>query len=88
MSSQILLTPVRAVLRAAAPGIGPDAILVSVTKGLEPDSLRFPSEVAAETLPGIREAVEAGDAARAAAQAAALAEAIRRAADRLRAPAP
>jgi N-acetylated-alpha-linked acidic dipeptidase len=43
---------------------------------------------AAETLPGIREAVEAGDAARAAAQAAVLAGAIRRAADRLRAPSP
>jgi N-acetylated-alpha-linked acidic dipeptidase len=43
---------------------------------------------AAETLPGIREAVEAGDGARAAAQAATLAEAVRRAADRLRAPAP
>ena len=41
---------------------------------------------AAETLPGVREAVEVGDAARAAAQAAVLADAIRRAADRLRAP--
>ena len=43
---------------------------------------------AAETLPGVREAVVAGDPARAAQQAAVLADAIRRAADRLRAPEP
>jgi N-acetylated-alpha-linked acidic dipeptidase len=43
---------------------------------------------AAETLPGVREAVMAGDADRAARQAALLADAIRRAADRLRAPRP
>ena len=43
---------------------------------------------AAETLPGVREAVVAGDSARATRQAAVLAEAIRRAADRLGAPAP
>ncbi len=41
---------------------------------------------AAETLPGVREAVMAGNAARAARQAAVLADAIRGAADRLRAP--
>ena len=43
---------------------------------------------AAETLPGVRQAVVAGDAARAARQAAVLAQAIRRAADRLGAPQP
>jgi N-acetylated-alpha-linked acidic dipeptidase len=43
---------------------------------------------AAETLPGVREAVMDGDAPRAAEQARVLADAIRRAADRLRAPAP
>ena len=43
---------------------------------------------AAETLPGVREAVLAGDSARAAQQAAVLADAIRRVADRLKAPAP
>jgi N-acetylated-alpha-linked acidic dipeptidase len=43
---------------------------------------------AAETLPGIREAVMAGDAAGAAQQAFVLADAIRAAADRLRAPRP
>jgi len=43
---------------------------------------------AAETLPGVREAVVAGDAARAARQAAVLAQAIWRAADRLGAPEP
>jgi len=43
---------------------------------------------AAETLPGVREAVVAGDSARAARQAAVLADAIRRVADRLRAPEP
>jgi N-acetylated-alpha-linked acidic dipeptidase len=43
---------------------------------------------AAETLPGVREAVMAGDAARAAQQAALLAGAIEKAADRLHAPRP
>jgi N-acetylated-alpha-linked acidic dipeptidase len=43
---------------------------------------------AAETLPGVREAVLAGDSARAAQQATVLADAIRRVADRLKAPAP
>jgi N-acetylated-alpha-linked acidic dipeptidase len=43
---------------------------------------------AAETLPGVREAVAAGDAPLATRQAAVLADAIRRAADRLRAPQP
>jgi N-acetylated-alpha-linked acidic dipeptidase len=43
---------------------------------------------AAETLPGVREAVMAGDAARAAQQAALLADGIRRTADRLHAPRP
>ena len=45
---------VRRVLTAARAGIGADAILVSVTKGLEPESHHFPSDVAAEVLPGTR----------------------------------
>ena len=45
---------VRRVLTAAASGIGPGTILVSATKGLEPETLRFPSEVAEEVLPGVR----------------------------------
>ncbi|MGH7560508.1 MAG: NAD(P)H-dependent glycerol-3-phosphate dehydrogenase [Gemmatimonadales bacterium] len=44
----------RSVLAGAAGSLAAGAILVSATKGLETHTLRFPSEVAAELLPGRR----------------------------------
>jgi len=42
----------RRVVEAARPGIEPDALLVSATKGIEPTSLKLMSEVLEEVLPG------------------------------------
>ena len=42
----------RDVLRAAAPAIAPDAIVVSLTKGIEQGTLARPSEIIAAELPG------------------------------------
>jgi glycerol-3-phosphate dehydrogenase (NAD(P)+) len=42
----------RRVVQAAAPRIGRDAILVSATKGIEPESLHLMSEVLEQTVPG------------------------------------
>jgi glycerol-3-phosphate dehydrogenase (NAD(P)+) len=44
----------RRVLEMAAGRIGPDALLVSATKGLECDTLLFMSQVAAQVMPGRR----------------------------------
>ncbi len=40
----------RAVARATAPAVPPDAVIVSATKGIEPDSLRRMSEIVAEEI--------------------------------------
>jgi len=42
---------VRTVIRQARPAIGPEAVVVSVSKGLEPESLARMSEVIADELP-------------------------------------
>ena len=42
----------RRVVTHAGPGVGPDAIVVSATKGIEPGSLALMSQVLEETLPG------------------------------------
>jgi glycerol-3-phosphate dehydrogenase (NAD(P)+) len=45
---------VRAVLSNAAPAIRPGALCVSATKGMEPGSLKSPSQVISEVLPAAR----------------------------------
>jgi glycerol-3-phosphate dehydrogenase (NAD(P)+) len=42
----------RRVVESARPGIGPEALVVSATKGIEPTSLKLMSEVLEEVLPG------------------------------------
>ena len=42
----------REVLRAAAPGIAPDAIQAIATKGIEPDSMKLMGDVVSEEVPG------------------------------------
>ena len=44
----------RSVLAMARAGTRPGALLVSATKGMEPDTLSFMSQVAADTLPALR----------------------------------
>ncbi|HTS87832.1 MAG TPA: NAD(P)H-dependent glycerol-3-phosphate dehydrogenase [Gemmatimonadales bacterium] len=51
---------VRQVVQQARPGIAADAILVSATKGIEPDTLEFMSAVLRECLPGRAVAVLSG----------------------------
>ncbi len=41
----------RRVIRQARPGIGPEALVVTATKGIEPDSLKLMSQVLDEELP-------------------------------------
>ncbi len=50
----------RGVYRMLAPSLAPGAVLVSATKGIEADTLRRMTEVAAEEAPGHRRAVVSG----------------------------
>jgi glycerol-3-phosphate dehydrogenase (NAD(P)+) len=50
----------RRVVEAAKPGIGPEALLVSATKGIEPDTLLLMSQVLEQLLPSHRIAALSG----------------------------
>jgi glycerol-3-phosphate dehydrogenase (NAD(P)+) len=50
----------RAVTERVRGAVGPGALVVSATKGIEPDTLAFMSAVVADTLPGARFAVVSG----------------------------